>query len=473
MAQRPIVVVGAGKTGLSVARHYARVGTAVLLTDRRSDDELSPVRAALDVELGDARRLVAWETGGHRDASFLNASLIVLSPGVPPLPGVVAAAAAGVKVTGEMDLAAQSLYSTFVGITGTNGKSTVTALTGAIAVATGKPTFVGGNLGTPLTDAIGSPAGTAAGVCVVEMSSYQLETLDTLIPTAAAILNITPDHLDRYGSMEGYADAKLRIATNMAHGSTLVLSGDDEGVAIAMKRWAEQQRYSSVADVGQTRGPSVYRFHSSPTSGARLAFCEGHDFVLRLDHGEERYPRSLSHLMGAHNDRNVLASLLLMRASGLASPDAVREGLSGFHALAHRMELVAERAGIRYYDDSKATNVDSVVAGLAGFPVPFALIAGGRDKGGSYAPLVAALKSGTCRGVITIGEAAPLIEHALAESGLEWERAHDLADGVRRARARVHVGEAVVLSPACSSFDMFRDYAHRGAVFKEAAEQQS
>jgi UDP-N-acetylmuramoylalanine--D-glutamate ligase len=177
--------------------------------------------------------------------------------------------------------------------------------------------------------------------------------------------------------------------------------------------------------------------------------------------------------MGRHNDRNVLAALLLMRASGLASPEAVRTGLSSFRALPHRMELVAERGGVRYYDDSKATNVDSVVAGLDGFPVPFSLIAGGRDKGGSYAPMIAALVGATCRGVVTIGEAAPLIEQALSGSGLRSERAASLPEAVARARSWVHEGEAVVLSPACSSFDMFRDYAHRGAVFKEAAEAQA
>lgn len=176
--------------------------------------------------------------------------------------------------------------------------------------------------------------------------------------------------------------------------------------------------------------------------------------------------------MGRHNDRNVLAALLLLRAAGLASPEAVRAGLAGFRALPHRMQLVAERSGVRYYDDSKATNVDSVVAGLDGFPLAFSLIAGGRDKGGSYAPLVEALRRARCLGVVTLGEAAPLIERALDGSGLVHARADSLEAAVARARAWVSAGGAVVLSPACSSFDMFKNYEHRGEAFRRAAEAQ-
>jgi UDP-N-acetylmuramoylalanine--D-glutamate ligase len=447
-------------------------GERVLLSDKRDAAALAEARAAIEAELGgDAVRL-SWETSGHRVESFAGAGRIVVSPGVPEGPALTAARKAGVPVTGEIEMAARLIAAPLIGITGTNGKSTVTALCGAIATATGRASFTGGNLGVPLISAVDTEAASADGLCVVELSSYQLETVEQLRPRAAALLNLTPDHLDRYGSMAAYGAAKMNIAQRMGAGDVLVVNGDDVEVTRALSAWRDL-RWGGKPP-GHLVGPEIFRFVETPAPDAtHIAFCDADDFVLRLPAGDERYPRALSTLMGKHNDRNVLAALLLMRASGLASPEAVRVGLSGFRALPHRMELVAERGGVRYYDDSKATNVDSVVAGIAGFPVPFSLIAGGRDKGGSYTPLVNALRAATCRGVVTIGEAAPLIEQALADSGLRWERAHDLSDGVRRARGWVGQGEAVVLSPACSSFDMFRDYAHRGAVFKEAAEAQS
>jgi UDP-N-acetylmuramoylalanine--D-glutamate ligase len=467
-ANEPTVVVGAGKTGLALARYLALRGERVVLSERRGAEELATVRTELARALGEHEALVSWELGGHQASTFATAGRIVVSPGVPPLPAIESARRAGVPVTGELELAARDVHAPIVGVTGTNGKSTVTALAGAIAQATGRATFVGGNLGTPLIEAVGSDAASVDGLCVVEMSSYQLETVDQLRPRAAALLNLTPDHLDRYGSMTAYGAAKLNIARRMGTGDVLVVNGDDPEVAQALQAWS-RARFGE--GVGRLRGPMIYRFlrHPDP-AGRRVAFCDEHDFVLRLDAGEERYPLSLSSLIGRHNQMNVLAALLLMRGSGLAGPGAVRDALAVFRALPHRMELVAERDGVRFYDDSKATNVESVVAGLDGFPLPFALVAGGRDKGGSYAPMVAALQRGICRGVVVIGEAAPLIEQALSGSGIACQRAGDLPDAVARARALVAAAEAVVLSPACSSFDMFDNYEHRGRVFKQAAE---
>ncbi|MEO6952040.1 MAG: UDP-N-acetylmuramoyl-L-alanine--D-glutamate ligase [Polyangia bacterium] len=434
------VVIGAGKTGLAVARRLLADGDEVTLSDKRAE-----------LERFSAPRLT-WELGGHQVKTLLAADRIVLSPGVPSFPALETARRAGVAITGEIELATHRISAPIVGITGTNGKSTVTALCGAIAEATGRPSFTGGNLGTPLIDVVGTPAASVEGLCIVELSSYQLETFEHAHPRAAALLNLTPDHLDRYGSMEGYGDAKMKIARNMSGDDVLVISGEDAEVARALERNPVRCR--------------VLRFGLD----AGDACIEGDDYVLRLAH-EERYPRSLSRLAGRHNDRNVLAALLLLRACNIASRDAVRLGLAGFRALPHRMELVAERGGVRFYDDSKATNVDSVVAGVDGFPVPFTLIAGGRDKGGSYAPLVDALLRGPCRGIVTIGEAAPLIEAAVGER-LQVARAATLPDAVRTAREWMKAGEAVILSPACSSFDMFRDYAERGAVFKQSALDQ-
>jgi UDP-N-acetylmuramoylalanine--D-glutamate ligase len=447
---RRALVVGAGKTGLAVARFLAARGVHVTVTDKRPMDA-----ASIDG--------VRWELGGHRAESFTGAELIVLSPGVPEIPELTAARQAGVPVTGEIELASRFIEAPIVGITGTNGKSTVTALCGALAQASGRPAFVGGNLGTPLVEAVGTEAASPSGICVVELSSYQLETVDTFHPRAAAFLNLTPDHLDRYGTMDAYGAAKMNIARNMRRDDVFVMPAGDAAVRAAFDAWSR----------GRGEGPMVHHFVLGRTRlQTRLAALDAQDFVLVLDGGEERYARSLSHLMGRHNDLNVLAALLLVRASNLVSPEAVRAGLASFRALPHRMQLVAEKSGVRYFDDSKATNVDSVVAGLDGFPVPFSLIAGGRDKGGSYAPLVEALRRASCRGVVTIGEAAPLIERALDGSGIACERGGDMADAVRRARARVGTGEAVVLSPACSSFDMFQNYEHRGAAFLAAAEAQ-
>ena len=434
------VVIGAGKTGLAVARRLLADGDDVTLSDTRAE-----------LETFAAPRLT-WELGGHAAHTLLAADRIVLSPGVPAFPALDAARAAGVVITGEVELATRRISAPLIGITGTNGKSTVTALCGAIAEATGRPTFTGGNLGTPLIEVVGTPAASPDGLCVVELSSYQLETFEQAHPRAAALLNLTPDHLDRYGSMERYGDAKMNIARNMSGDDVLVVSGEDPEVARALEQNPVRCR--------------VLRF-GVHDGDARI---EGNEYVLRLPH-EERHPRALSRLAGRHNDRNVLAALLLLRASDLASRDAVRLGLAGFRALPHRMELVVERSGVRYYDDSKATNVDSVVAGIDGFPVPFALIAGGRDKGGSYAPLVDALGRGACRGVVVIGEAAPLIEAAIGNR-VRLARAATLPEAVRTAREWMQAGEAVILSPACSSFDMFRDYAERGAVFKKAALDQ-
>ena len=454
----PTVVVGAGKTGLAVACHLALRGQRVVLSDKRAANELTSARESLAIKLGAAAHLVAWEMGGHEEKTFTSANRIVVSPGVPKLAALHAATRAGIAVTSEVELAATQIEAPLVGVTGTNGKSTVTALCGAIAEATGRPSFTGGNLGTPFIDAVGTEAASADGLCVVELSSYQLEHVERMRPRAAAFLNLTPDHLDRYGDLAAYGAAKMNIARRMGAGDVLVMNGDDAEVRRCYTTWK------------QRRGPDVYWFHRAPTNGSRVAFCDEHDYVLRLDGAEERYPLSLSQLIGKHNQSNVLAALLLMRASNLAAPDHVRAGLASFRALPHRMQLVHEANGVRYYDDSKATNVDSVVAGLDGFPVPFSLIAGGRDKGGSYAPLVAALQRSTCRGVIAIGEAAPLIEKALEGSFVACERGLDMVDAVKRARARVGSGEAVVLSPACSSFDMFQNYEHRGRAFREAAE---
>jgi UDP-N-acetylmuramoylalanine--D-glutamate ligase len=390
--------------------------------------------------------------GGMRAADLVGADLIVLSPGVPPDRGPLREARqARVLMIGELELASRFIEAPIVGITGTNGKSTVTTLCGVIAAETGRPAFCGGNLGTPLSDAVGTAAAGPAGIVVCEMSSFQLEATEHLHCRAAAVLNLTPDHLDRYPSMEAYGDAKARIFRNLGPEDVRVLNGDDqETLALFSRNFGSDM--------------PVYLFsvkREVPLGG----FVRGEDLVLRLaGRAEESYPISALQLTGRHNLQNALCAALLMRASGLASAGQVLAALQKARPLPHRMELVGEHRGVRYFDDSKGTNVDAVVAGLSGFPQPFALIAGGRHKGGSYAPLAQVLRENTVRGVVVIGEAAPLIEAAL-DGITKVVRASSLEEAVQRAAALCQPGDAVVLSPACSSFDMFRDYAHRAEVF--------
>jgi UDP-N-acetylmuramoylalanine--D-glutamate ligase len=432
MKGKKVLIVGAGKSGVATARFCQKRGASVTLSDR--DTALAP---SLDG--------VRWELGPHRRDSFLAADLIVLSPGVPPLAELDEARSRGVEVTGEIELASRHIRAPIVAVTGTNGKSTVTALAGCIAQQSRRPVFVGGNLGTPLITAVDSEAAGPDGIVVVELSSFQLETCETFHPRAAALLNLTPDHLDRYGSVEEYGRAKLRIARRMTRDDVLVVNARDAFFA---------QHTKSLP----TR---ICQYGTDGSDGSVV----GKDLAL----GKERYPMSALQLVGKHNVDNALAALLLVRRSGLVSEAQALAGLSAFRALPHRMQLVAEHQGVRFYDDSKATNVDSVVAGVDGFPSPFALIAGGRDKGGSYQPLVEVLQKGRCRGVVLIGEAAEKIEHAIGEK-VPCQRAASMDEAVRAARKWVGAGEAVVLSPACSSFDMFRNYAHRGEMFAKAVE---
>jgi UDP-N-acetylmuramoylalanine--D-glutamate ligase len=439
-----VVVVGLGRSGIAAAQLCVARGARVTVTDKRDAGALGPGLAALPAQ-------VARELGGHRRETFTAAELIVLSPGVPDIAELAAARAAGVAITGELELASRFVSSTLIAITGTNGKSTTTTLVGDMMRATGRPTFVGGNLGEPLAEAVGTPAAAPGGVCVVETSSFQLETVHSFHPRVAVLLNITADHLDRYAGMDAYAAAKARIFAAQTAGDHAVVNADD-GLAVAV----------SEGIAGRRLGFSVTR---DLDDGAWLA--AGDDgLAIRLPGGAaERYPATLPALVGRHNQANALAALLASRLAG-ATPAQALSALRAFRPLAHRMELVADADGITYYDDSKGTNVGAVVASLDGFPRPVVLIAGGRDKGGDYGPLATVLGRGG-RAAVLIGEAADKMQAAFA-GVVPIERAATMDDAVDVARRLARPGDAVVLSPACSSFDMFRDYAHRAEVFRAA-----
>ncbi len=454
LAGKSVIVVGLAQTGIAVAKFCARRGARVIVTDAGSAEKLAPQMAKLDGVP------VTWQLGGHDLASFTSADLVVMSPGVPTLPEMTAARAAGVEVIAEIELAYRffSPGATVIAITGTNGKSTTTALTGALCEHSGRPTFCGGNLGNmPLIDAVDHPANVPGGLIVVEVAAFMLENCTSFRAHAGVLTNVTEDHLDRFGTMERYAEIKGRIWS--------LQQPSDIAIANAADAWTMRE----------TAGiPSrLFTFDSRPgarcTRGAVMS-ADRRTIDLTLSDGAdpERYPVDDLVIVGNHNMENAMCAYLAVRTHGLPI-DAVRAGARAYRPLPHRMELVGDRGNIYYYDDSKGTNVASVAASVRGFPRPLVLIAGGVDKGGSYAPMLEAL-DGVCKGIILIGAAAPLIRDAAAAHHVAYPvlDATDMHDAVRRATELCAPGDAVVLSPACASYDMFQNFGHRGRVFREA-----
>lgn len=439
-----MVVVGMGASGEAAARLAQRKGAAaVVLNDKREAADLDDEKL-----MALARAGVTFDLGAHRAETFAKADLIVVSPGVPPLEVVSAAEARGVPVVSELELASWYVAAPIVAITGTNGKSTVTTLVGEILKGSGFETFVGGNLGTPLSEAVDTPAASADGRLVVEVSSYQLEKIATFRAHVAVHLNLTPDHLDRYPSLAAYGAAKARIFLCQTPRDHAVVPCDDAALT-AFARAGAGALHTFGGDKGEVRVV---------------------DGVIATKRGA-RYPLSLLKIRGAHNISNVMASVLASELAG-ATREATFEALEGFRGLAHRMQFVLEDGGVVFYDDSKATNVGAALKALEGVDRRVVLIAGGRDKGGSYAPLVQALKV-KARAVVLLGEAAPLIKAALGTS-VPHRQADSMREAVHLARMLAEPGDCVLLAPACSSLDMFDSYAHRGrafaAVVRELAE---
>jgi UDP-N-acetylmuramoylalanine--D-glutamate ligase len=431
------LVVGLGKSGVAAARLLVKRGAHVIGNDLRSAEQLGDDGRALEADG------VQLALGHHDPALFTSVDQIVVSPGVPQLPALTAAERAGIPIASEIELASWFVRGTLIGITGTNGKSTVTTLVGEMCRRSGKPTFVGGNLGTPLVDVVGTKAAEPGGYVVVELSSFQLERIDRLHVQVAALLNVTEDHLDRYPSFQAYAEAKAGVFRNQsADDAAVVASGDSLGEGLARR------------------------------GAARVACFGGADGAVRIIDGAVvdtesglRVPLSNIALFGKHNHDNACAAVLLARLAGVGH-DAIRSALLSFVGLPHRMQFVRRLDGVDYYDDSKATNVGATAAALDGLGErKVVLIAGGRDKGGDYGPIAQRLRA-QGRAAILIGEATPLIATALEGTGCTVERAKSLSDAVIRARQLARPGDAVLLAPACSSFDMFRSYAHRGDEFQ-------
>jgi UDP-N-acetylmuramoylalanine--D-glutamate ligase len=429
-------VVGLARSGVAAARALRALGATVTATDKKPLDRLSEqVRA-----LGSG---ITIEAGGHPERVFFDADLIVLSPGVPKIRQVVDAKQRGVRVISELELAWLLSEAPYIGITGTNGKSTVTTLTGLMLKRAGKRALVAGNIGNALTEDVALLK--AQDWIVAELSSFQLEDIETFRPRAAAILNVTQDHLDRYRDLGEYGAAKARIFMNQGREDLLVLNYDDPVVKAFAHRTA-----ATVAPFSR-----LLRFNP----GACVL-----DGRLTVD-GEPVLPLEEIRIAGAHNVENALAAALLSRRAG-ADLSSIAAVLREFPGLEHRLEFVREKEGVSYINDSKGTNVGAVVKSLEGFSRSVILIAGGLDKGSDFGPLSEPIRR-KVKLLVLIGKAADKMAEALGGSA-ETVLARTLQDAVGIASRRAVRGDIVLLSPACASFDMFRDFEDRGRQFKEA-----
>jgi UDP-N-acetylmuramoylalanine--D-glutamate ligase len=452
---RRVVVVGLARSGVAAARLLAREGARVTVTDLRTEAELGPALQAL------AGLEIRRALGGHREAGLASADLVVLSPGVPgDLPELGEARRRGVPIWAEVELGARLLGATpVVAITGTNGKSTTAALCGALFAAD-RPTFTGGNLGTPLCAHVLS--GERAEVAVLELSSFQIEGVRSLRPRVAAILNVTPDHLDRYRDVEDYAAAKARLFALQGPGDAAVANArDDRAVSMASASRGTLHTFGF--------GPAAPRAARDP--GGEPAADGATEIWIRTDGGgAERFVLRNRALRGRHNRENAMAAALCARLLGVPG-ERVQRGLDGFGGLPHRLEVVSERGGVEWVNDSKATNVDSTLVGLSAFPAGaprVILIMGGRGKGAPYAPL-RDLFGGRVKVLLTIGEDGPAVGRELGDLA-PTEACGDLPGAIRRAAALAAPGDVVLLSPACASYDQFRSYEERGAAFRRLVE---
>ncbi len=434
------LVVGLGKSGVASALFMKARGARVTVSDTKSGDEL---RNEIPVLLDHG---ITVETGGHCERTFRGQDLIVVSPGVPvDAPPLVQARSLGETVIGEIELAAQFLPGPIVAITGSNGKTTTTTLTGEILTAAGLSTLVGGNIGTPAISL--AERAKPETVIVLEISSFQLETVQTFRPKVAVVLNVTPDHLDRHRTFEVYTHAKARIFENQQGSDFAVLNADDP---------------TCVAMGARTKAQVVW--FSRQKEVERGAWVRDGNIVFRDSSGQRQILQiSEIPLKGAHNLENVLAAVCTGVLMG-CSPQKIRQAVHDFKAVEHRLEFTATINGVDYYNDSKATNVDATIKALESFPASIHLILGGKDKGSDYTVLNDLIRQRVKR-IYTIGAAASKIESQV--KGAEIIHAETLENAIRKAHAVAVPGDVVVLAPACASFDQFKNYEHRGKVFKE------
>lgn len=445
---KKVLVVGLGKSGLAAALFLRRRGAQVTVSDVRSAEALAKEIPAL-LEEG-----IMVEAGGHGLLTFRRQDLIVVSPGVPlDTPELAQVKAFGIPVIGDLELAARFMQGRVLAITGSNGKTTTTALVGAILKEAGFHTLVGGNIGVPVVDLV--EESTPESWIVLEVSSFQLESTEEFHPSIAVILNITPDHLDRHGTFENYALAKEKIFAAQKTNDCVVLNSDNARVAEAASRSLAKVCWFSIEHaVG--RGSWV--------DGGFVMYRESKEAPV-----ETVIPLSEIPLKGEHNVENVLAAVCAARLAEVPV-DAIRRAVKSFQAVEHRLEYVATVNGVEFYNDSKATNVDATVKAVAAFSSGVHLILGGKDKGSDYTMLAELLRE-RVRAVYTIGAAAEKIESQL-RGVVSIHSCRTLDNAVNAAADAARPGEVVLLAPACSSFDQFENYEHRGRVFKELVNER-
>ena len=432
-----ILVVGMARSGVAAARLLKNRGKDVFVTDSGNPKGVEELRSAG----------IRHETGGHTLDLFLAAEEIVLSPGVPPdIAPMQAARKHGVPIVSELELASRYLQGSIIAITGSNGKTTTTTLVGEIMKASGSKVQVGGNIGTAMCGLV--ETSTRETVNVIEVSSFQLEGIRSFRPNTAAVLNVTPDHLDRYAGFAEYRMAKFRIFENQQASDFAVLNKDDAQIVPPPVPISSTVRYFSrkeVLSVGASRNAQT----------------------LCLN-GKAVVPVSDVRLRGEHNIENVLAAMAIVDGYGVSVP-TLAAAIKEFRGVEHRIEFVRELNGVQYFNDSKATNVDSTIKAVDSFERNLIVILGGRDKGSPYEPLVAAM-TGRVKHVLLIGESAERIGAAIG-AAIPTRRAASLEDAVGQAAALSAPGDTVLLSPACASYDMFENYEHRGRVFKQAVQE--
>ena len=437
---KKVLVIGLARTGVATSLFCARHEAIVTAVDTRPESELAEIAAKLRAAK------ISLQLGGYTEKILDGQDLVIPSPGVPADSAILKAARANnIPVWSEIELADRFLHGRLVGITGSNGKTTTTSLIEHILKNSGFSTLLAGNIGTPLIDVVDQT--TDQTITVAELSSFQLELIETFRSNISVFLNLTPDHLDRHGSMEAYAAAKARIFEKQTADDFAILNADDP----ASTPYAPTK-------------PKVFWF-SRKQRVAQGAFLLGEEIIFR-HHGEEEIILKQSEipLPGAHNLENVLAAVAATRLAG-AQPNGIAKAIRSFSGVEHRLEFVAERNGVRYYNDSKATNVDATLKALDAFPGRILIILGGKDKGSDYTVLQTPLREKAILALL-IGAAAQKIESQIAGS-VAIERAGTLHRAVEVASRAAQPGDIVLLAPACASFDQFENYEHRGRVFKQ------
>jgi len=444
---KSILIAGAAKSGIAAARFLLARGARVILTDMKTRDVLETEIAPLQDIAAKSGELVL-ELGGHRNESFARCDLVIVSPGIPlALPMFEISRNAGIPIIAEIELAYRHLKGKIIGITGSNGKTTTTTLAARLLAGAGLQGHAAGNIGTPLISYADDSS--PEDIYAVELSSFQLEGIQQFRPLIGSILNLTPDHLDRYAGFDAYIAAKRRIFMNQKETDYAVLNADD----------------ARTAAIGTSINARPVWFSRMKTP-ARGAFIRGSRVIFRDETGErDLFGVSAVALKGAHNLENVLAACSMAILSG-AAPESLEESIRTFPGVEHRIEFVAELDGVQYYNDSKATNVDATIKSIEAFENNVLLIAGGRDKAGDFAALRTPVRE-RVKNLVVIGEAAGKLKKALSDiTGVS--EAQSMQEAVSICRALARHGDVVLLAPACASFDMFRDYEHRGRVFKEA-----